>query len=210
MPNIEGLPFMVDRLPLLRDGGRPDPVSRKRATDPTMGPVREWRVLVDSLPVVRSQTMGCLEAAEGKGGAVSLKVCDRPKFDNIQQTISSTVDRIEVLETAIKKLDEIGPGLWLDDLNARLSSAKGIEAQQMERLRVVAATATAKPVYRGLGPEEALKRDEQYQRQKAIAENQIASAKAEISKLEPVAAGIREILESIADDPAAAFGAGGD
>ena len=197
---IEDLPFMVARLPLLRDEGRVDPVGRKRATDPTMGPVREWGVLVDSLPVVRSQTMGCLEAVEGKGGAVSLKVCDRPKFDSIQQTISSTVDRIAVLETAIKKLDEIGADLWLDDLNARLSSAKGIEAQQMERLRAVAAVVTGKPIYRGLGPEEALKSDEQYQRQKAIAESQIASAKAEISRLEPVAAGIREILESIADE----------
>jgi hypothetical protein len=203
MPNIEDLPFMVDRLPLLRDGGRADPVSRKRATDPTMGPVREWRVLMDSLPVVRSQTMSCLEAVEGKGGTVSLKVCDRPKFDNIQQTIASTVKRIEALEAAFMKLDEIGPGLWLDDLNARLSSAKGIEVQQMERLRAVAAGVTGKPIYRGLGPEEALKRDEQYQRQKAIAESQIASAKAEISRLEPVAAGIREILESLTDDPAA-------
>ena len=197
---IETLPFVVARLPLLRDEGRVDPVSRKRATDPTMRPVREWLILVDRLPMVRSQTMECLEATEGKGGAVSLKVCDRPKFDSIQQTISATVDRIAFLETAIKKLDEIGADLWLDDIDARLSSAKGIEAQQMDRLRAVAAGVTGKPMYRGLGPEEALKRDEQYQRQKAIAESQIASAKAEILRLEPVAASIREILEAIADE----------
>ena len=200
MPNIEGLPFVRARLSL---EGRGDPVSRKRATDPTSGPVREWRVLMDSLPMVRSQTVSCLEAVEGKGGVVSLKVCDKPKFDNIQQTIASTVKRIVILEAAITKLDEIGPDLWLDELNARLSSAKGIEVQQMERLRAVAAGVTAKPIYRGLGPEEALKRDEQYQRQKAIAESQISGAKADISRLEPVAARIREILESLTDDPAA-------
>ena len=200
MPNIEGLPFVRARLSL---EGRGDPVSRKRATDPTAGPVREWRVLMDSLPVVRSQTMSCLEAVEGKGGVVSLKVCDRPKFDNIQQTIASTVKRIEALEAAFMKLDEIGADLWLDDLSSRISSLRAVEPHQMQRLGAAAAAAAVKPIYRGLTPEEALKRDEQYQRQKAIAESQISGAKADISRLEPVASRIREILESLTDDSAA-------
>jgi len=187
---------MAARLPLLQPSLK-DPISAKRATDRTVGPIRRWRVLTENLPMIRMQTMTTLEATEGKSGAVTLRVCDREKFDALQKTIKDYQEQIAVLEEGIRKLDAIGADLWIDDLQSRLSSLAATKAQQRKVLATWANAAISKPVYRGLTPEEILGKDELYLHHKQLCEAQISKAKAEYDALLPVVEKTEEVLGSL-------------
>jgi hypothetical protein len=102
---VSELTFVTLRLPLLQP--QSDLVARKRAQDRTMTVIMKWSILCENLSMMRSQTLSCLEALEGKVGAVTLRIHDRAKFDSLQESIKQTSEQIGSLESAIRELNEL-------------------------------------------------------------------------------------------------------
>lgn len=193
---IEELPFMKARLPLLQ----PDlhgAVERKRAGDRTTFLAGSWKILSDDLPKIRAQTVTCLQATEGKNGAVVLKIADREKFDNLQSSIKNYEEQIGALENAIRELDTICPVDYLDDLRATADSLRGIEPQQQQLLSTRATVALQRGARLRQSPETILEHDQLYQSQKATIERQIATSKQNLAKVMPKIEKIEAILAGV-------------
>jgi len=194
---VEELAFMRERLPLLQPGLL-RPGDRKRAQDRTVHLAGRWKILSDDLPKIRAQTLTCLEASEGKGGAVVLRIADREKFDSLKESIKTYQEQIATTEDAIRALDEMHAG-FLDELHDTRSSLAGAEAQQRQLLSSVATGALLRGSRLRQAPEAVLEQDQIYQAQKGRCEFQIATAKkklaevvSEIEKIEAIltAAGV--------------------
>lgn len=195
-PIIEELPFMQARLRLIDPSINKSPVDAKRASDPTVAPVLKRHILLDSLPMIRSETLRCCEAVEGKGGNVGLKVCDRIKFDNLQKSIKGQLEEIAALENAIRELDGIHAG-WLDTLRSTRDSLAATEGQQKQVLAREASIALQRNAGRGKSPEDILAADQLYQAAKVRCETQISQAKRDLEKVAPEISKIESILSSV-------------
>jgi len=190
---VEELPFFRARVGLLQP--QTDLISRKRAGDRTVEIVRRYAILSENLPMVKSQTMSCLEAIEGKGGAVSLRICNRGKFDAIKQSVREMEEEQSRLEQAVRALqDLIGPADFLDEMLSRRDSLSSVEGQQRAMLSTWASAAIQKSSNKRKSAEEALAGDEIYQSKKTQAEGQIQRAKAALEPLIPQIERIETIL----------------
>ena len=192
---IEELPFVAQRLPLLQPGLR-DANDRRRAQDRTCGLVGRWKVLSDTLPKIRAATLACCEAVEAKGGAVTLKVFDRPTFINHKAAIKEHEEQIGNLESAIRELDEMHAG-FLSEMQDTRSSLATIEGQQRQMLSGVAANTLQRGARLRQSPEAILQADEIYQETRKRVESQVATAKQNLAKLEPEIAKIESILAGV-------------
>ena len=191
---IEELAFVKARLPVLQpDKG--DLVASKRAGDRTTFLVRKWKLLTDELPKIRTQTMGCLEAVEGKGGAVILRVCDRQRYDALQEAIVDRQAQITAIEQAMRELDSLNAG-WIDELRSNRDALAGTERKQRAMLTSWATSALQKNSNSSRTAEEILKGDEQYQNRKTKVEAQVARSKATLDDLILRLERIEEILSS--------------
>jgi len=192
---VEELPFMKARLHLLQPE-RSDLVAVKRAQDRTVLVVRRYLIIQENLAIARAQTLSCCEAVEGKGGAVSLKICDRSKFDVIKQSIAEMEEETGKLEQAIRELDSIHCGI-LQEMQATRDSLQGIEPQQRQMLSSVAAGALQRGGNKRQPPEEILAGDQIYLQRKTQVESQIATAKKEMGVLSPEIEQIEDILAGV-------------
>ena len=193
---IAELPFMRARLPLCAPG-LTGAIDRKRAGDSTVHLAGRWKILSDDLPKIRAQTVTCLQATEGKNGAVVLKIADREKFDNLQSSIKNYEEQIGALENAIRELNAICPVDYLDELRATADSLRGTEPQQQQLLSTHATVALQRGVRLRQSPEMVLEHDQLYQSQKATIERQIATSKQNLAKVMPKIEKIEAILASV-------------
>lgn len=199
MASIMKLPFVAARIPLLNIGTSTDANARKHSEDRTTSVIRKWATLRGELQAARGQTMNCLEATEGKGGAVVLKIADKPRFDRLQQTIADHQEQIASLEEAIRKLDDLiqanalGSG-YLQDLQHRLSSSSGSIYQQKSNITKWLTFHTQKNPR--MPPEDVLKLPE-FVAKRAEAEKIIKADEAYLAKFKPVADEIEGILASV-------------
>ncbi|MEI6103137.1 MAG: hypothetical protein WCP70_04260 [Methanothrix sp.] len=191
---IEQLPFVAARLSLLRADPH-DAHARHHAQDRTFVLVHRWKVLVDQLPMIRSSTMGCLEAVEGKNG-ITFRIANREKYDTIQTTIREHSEQITRLEIAMRELDSVGCG-WLDEMRSQRDSLAGAERQARSVLSSWASAAIQKNFGKSKSAEESLAEDPIYQAKKAGAEARIAKAKAELADLVPRLERIEDILSGV-------------
>lgn len=189
---------MQSRIQLIGYRGT-NPNDQKHASDPTTAIVRKWAETVDSLKAARSATMQTLEATEGKGGAVVLKIADKPRFDALRQAISSYQERITSFEEAIRKLDEIisvnglGAG-FLQDLKHRINSASsGIYQQKSNISKLTAFYTTQNP---RMPPEEVLKLPEFVQK-RAECERLIKLDEEYLAKFKPICDEMEGIISSV-------------
>ena len=142
--NIEDLKFFQDRLRYAVEPKNVSPHERKMAEDRTVAVVRLWESLNEELRTARGATMACLEAIEGKGEVVTLKILDRPAWDALQEVITENTSKISNLETAIIRLDELG-GPWFSELLDRVNSMGREENSRKQRIATMTAAATQKP-----------------------------------------------------------------
>ena len=191
---VEELPFMRVRLPLLQPNQK-DLIAVKRANDRTVALVRRYAILTENLPMVKSQTMSCFEAVEGKNGAVSLRICNRAKFDAIKQSVADMEEEQSRLEQAIRELDALRCG-YLSEMQDARSSLAAIEGQQRQMLSGIAAGALQRGGNRRQDPEAVLQGDQLYQQRKTQAESQIATAKKALDVLIPKIEKIEAILST--------------
>jgi chromosome segregation ATPase len=192
---IAELPFVAQRLALLQPGQH-SALDRKRVGDRTVLLIARWKILSENLPMIRAATLDCCEAVEAKGGAVTLKVFDRPKFANHKAAIREHEEQIAALEGAIRKLDEMHAG-FVGELQDTRSSLSSVEPQQRQLLSGVAATALQRGARLRQTPEVILGQDQIYQAQKAKVEGQIATAKENLAKVEPEIEKIEAILSGV-------------
>jgi len=192
---IKDLPWVRARLSLFQAGNR-DAVALKRAQDRTSLLVRRWQTLTENLSMIRAQTMTAIEATESKGGAVTLRIFDRPKFDAIKQSIRSQEEQITGLEGAIRELDGMHAG-FISEMHDLRSSLGAVEAQQRTMLNSWAATALQKRPNIRLPAEEVLATDQLYLQKKAQVETQIKNAKEGLDVLLPQIEKVEAILEGV-------------
>jgi len=198
MPGISDLPFFVDRLPLIDYRGT-NANDQKHAEDRTTRVIKKWAGAMDSLKAARSATMQTLEATEGKGGAVVLRIADKPRFEALRLEIASHEEPIGNLEAAIARLDEIiqanalGAG-WLGDLQHRLSSCNSSVYQQKSNITKYLAHFTQ--LNPRMPPEAVLELPE-FKQKRAAAEKIIESDEAHLKKMKPVVDEIERILASV-------------
>ena len=193
---IESLPFVKLRLPLLQTG-LADVFDRKRKQDRTTQLVVEWKALIETLPQVRAQTVSCCEASEGKSGAVTLKIFDRPKWDQIQTAIESFTADLESIEAAIRELNAFAATEYLFALHDTRLSLGGVEPHSRAVLTGEASAALLRGQKRGHVVEEALEKDEIYQNLKKTIEAQLATSKKNLAIVNEKIAGIEKILSGV-------------
>jgi hypothetical protein len=181
--DIMDLQFVRDRLPLLQ-ADRGDRVAMKRASDRTSRAVFRWKVLSDQLPQIKSSTMSCLEAVEGRGGTILFRIADRVQYDTIQATIKEHTEQIAALELAIRELAAMCCG-WIDEMRSQRDSLSAVENQQRSMLTSWATSALQKKVHARMSAEDILAKDETYQDKKIKVESQIARAKTALETLIP-------------------------
>lgn len=189
---IAELPFMRARLPLCSPN-LTGAIERKRAQDRTVHVAGRWKILSDDLPKIRAQTVTCLQATEGKNGAVVLKIADREKFDNLQSSIKSYEEQIANIEIAIRALDAMHAG-FLSEMQDTRSSLATVESQQQQLLSTHAAAALQRGARLRQSPEAILEQDQLYQGQKAMIERQISTSKQNLAKLAPEIEKIEDVL----------------
>ena len=191
---VEELPFVRARLALLQP--QSDAVSRQRAQDRTVLLVAKWKILNETLPMIRSSTLSTLEAVEGKAGVVSLRICYREKYDAIQKSIKETTGGITELEQASRELDEMHAG-FLSEIHNTRSSLLGVENQQRAMLNTWASSAIQRGANTRKSVEDILANDQLYQGTKSKVEFQISNAKKALDKLSPEIEKIESILASV-------------
>ena len=191
---MEELPFMKLRLAL--DDAKPgDLVAHKQRSDRTMAVLRKWAVLQDTLSKIRGAWVGCCEPTEGKNGQVSLRVVDREKWENLQDSLKSVASDFAAVEVAIRELNSIGPAEYLGALyDARFTLGR-TEATLRNTLSAEAQNAISRGRLKGLSVEAALKNDEPYLRKKALCEQQVETAKKSLVGVNEKIARIEKILE---------------
>lgn len=194
--NVESLPFVTLRRPLLRDGIT-DAIDKKRKQDRTVQLVMKWETLRETLPRVRAQTLTCLEAVEGKGGVVTLKIFDRPKWDQVQKSIAALTADLESIEAAIRELDSFAATEYLFALHDTRTSLGGVEAHSRAVLTSEASAALLRGQRRGHAVEEALEKDEIYQSRKKRVESQVETAKKSLASVSETIAKIDKILAGV-------------
>lgn len=199
MKDITILPFVAVRLPLLATVNRNNPHEVKHSQDRTTSPVRKYFDAVTKLRVARSETMSCLEAKPGRADGVTLVICERERFDELQEKIAGLQAEIASLEDAITKLDtiitsnELGDG-WLEDLRHRIESAGSNVIRQQSNISSWAGFFTTK--HAGKSPEEALQ-DPEFVERRAEAERLIELDKAYIERFKPIKKEIEQILMGV-------------
>jgi hypothetical protein len=191
-----GLPFVRGRIHPYQDD-IPEVIASQRSHDRTAILVRKYLTLVDNLPMIKSQTLTCCEVAESKGGAVVLRIFDRPKFEAIKQSIHDQEEQITAIEAAMRELDSMHCG-WIDEMLATRSSLAHVEPQQRQLLSTFATAALQRGtgLNRRQGPEACLASDQIYQKKKAQVEKQIETAKKGLDDLIPRIEKIESILSS--------------
>jgi chromosome segregation ATPase len=192
---IGELPFVTQRLALLLADPH-DANARQHAQDRTSQAVFKWKILTDQLPKIRSSTTSCLEAVEGKGGAITLRIANREQYDTTQAAITEHTDQIIALERAIRELDALHCG-WLDEMRGQRDSLSAVENQQRAMLTSWATSALQKKVHARMSAEDVLAKDEIYQDKKAKVESQIARAKTALDALIPQIEKIEDILRGV-------------
>ena len=189
--NIEDLKFFQDRLRYAVEPKNVSPHERKMAEDRTVAVVRLWESLNEELRTARGATMACLEAIEGKGEVVTLKILDRPAWDALQEVITENTSKISNLETAIIRLDELG-GPWFSELLDRVNSMGREESSRKQRIATMTAAAVAK-----IRDEAEAEKDDDVVRVKQLAREATDAANAELEKLRPLLEEIESILEGV-------------
>ena len=189
--NIEDLKFFQDRLRYAVEPKNVSPHERKMAEDRTVAVVRLWESLNEELRTARGATMACLEAIEGKGKVVTLKILDRPAWDALQEVITENTSKISNLETAIIRLDELG-GPWFSELLDRVNSMGREENSRKQRIATMTAAAVAK-----IRDEAEAEKDDDVVRVKQLAREATDAANAELEKLRPLLEEIESILEGV-------------
>ena len=189
--NIEDLKFFQDRLRYAVEPKNVSPHERKMAEDRTVAVVRLWESLNEELRTARGATMACLEAIEGKGEVVTLKILDRPAWDALQEVITENTSKISNLETAIIRLDELG-GPWFSELLDRVNSMGREENSRKQRIATMTAAAVAK-----IRDEAEAEKDDDVVRVKQLAREATDAANAELEKLRPLLEEIESILEGV-------------
>ena len=192
--DIESLPFFKDRVELAGPQGAA--INRIKCNDRTVLLIRKWQSLNMELKAARSETMSCLEASEGKGGAVVLKIADRPRFDSLQATISSHNEQIAALETAIRRLDAMGE-LWFSDLEYECGSYGRVEVGERRRIANMGAAVLQRRANTGKPTDEILAEDPEFQRLKGVCENTISDANKRLETLRPRLEEMKAILEGV-------------
>lgn len=193
---IEGLPFVKLRLPFFCDG-LIDVIDQKRKQDRTTQLIVKWKTLRETLPQVRAQTVSCCEAIEGKSGAVTLKVFDRAKWDQIQKAIESFTADLESAESAIRELNSFAATEYLFALYDARTALGGVEPHSRAVLTSEASAALLRGQKRGHAVEEALEKDEIYQNRKKTIEAQLATSKKSLAIVNEKIAGIEKILSGV-------------
>lgn len=193
---ITDLPFMKLRLPLLRDN-LTDLTDRARARDRTVHLVAKWQILRESLPQIRSQSLSCCEAVEGKGGAVTLRIFDRPKYDNIQESIKQLGDELAACETAIRELNSFAAVDYWDAMDGTRTGLGGTERATKAGLAGHAQQAIARGLRLGKNAEQSLETDQIYQKKKALVDGHVSRAKANLAKLKEKMDRVDAILRSV-------------
>lgn len=195
---VEQLAFYRARRAIFDEASRGNAIARKRAEDATSLLLREYMILSENHPLMRAQTVSCLEAVEGKSGAVTLKVCDRTKYDSLQESIKSTEERLATLAGAIRELDALGPDVLLEELRTTKAALESVEGQQMGVLNTWASSAIQRGANSRRSVEDILRTDQLYQEHKAKAETQIATAKKNLALVAPVLEKVEAILAAVA------------
>lgn len=188
--NIEDLKFFQDRLRYAVEPKNVSPHERKMAEDRTVAVVRLWESLNEELRTARGATMACLEAIEGKGEVVTLKILDRPAWDALQEVITENTSKISNLETAIIRLDELG-GPWFSELLDRVNSMGREENSRKQRIATMTAAAAK------TRDEAEAEKDDDVVRVKQLAREATDAANAELEKLRPLLEEIESILEGV-------------
>jgi hypothetical protein len=189
--NIEYLKFFQDRLRYAVEPKNVSPHEKKMAEDRTVAVVRLWESLNKELRTARGATIACLEAIEGKGEVVTLKILDRPAWDALQEVITGNTSKISNLETAIIRLDELG-GPWFSELLDRVNSTGREENSWKQRIATMTAAAIAKT-----GNEAEAEKDDEVVRVKQLAREATDAANVELKKLRPLLEEIESILEGV-------------
>jgi hypothetical protein len=192
--DIESLAFFKDRVE--RAGSNGYQINRVTCNDRTVAVVKRWMALNDELKTARAATMQTLEASEGKGGIVVLKIADKPRFDGLQATISSHNEQISALEKAIKRLDEMG-GPWYSELSDRVGGCGRVELIEKQQIARMSAGYLQKASNSGKTPDEILSSDPEFIRLKALSEEQITQANEQLKTLRPQLAEIDSILKAV-------------
>jgi hypothetical protein len=171
-------------------------IHQTRSKDRTVSVVRKAISLSKSLKDARQATLGLCEATEGKNGIVSLHVVDRPGFEALQAQIKAQSEELALIESVIKRLDEMG-GDWWQDIEDTVGSLGRTEHGENARLNNLASSVLTRRRNTGKTTEEILAADEEYQRFSKIASEQISNANRQLAALRPKLAEMKQLLESV-------------
>ena len=189
---IENLKFFQDRM-LLLNVPTSDAKSLGLSKDRTTTIVRKYIENMQTLRVARAETTTCIEAKPGKGDTVSLVVCERERFDELQTTIKATTERIKSLETAIERLDAMG-ATFLSDLQQRsLNASSSIIRQQSNIASYTSIFSARNPTK---SPEEVLQLPE-FVKKRAVAEGIIHNSQATLAELKAKITEIEAVLSAV-------------
>lgn len=193
---IENLKFFKDREALAGADGFQ---LGHRHEDRTVSVVKKWIALSTELKAARQATISHCEVIEGKNGIVSLRVVDRAGFEALQAQIKARSEELTAVESAICKLDEIANGgeLWFEELEYAVGSLGNTEGHERRRLANLASATLSRRMNTGKSTEEILSEDEEYQRIKGIAEEQISNANKQLAVLRPKLETMKTLLNGV-------------
>lgn len=191
---VEELGFYRTRVHLL-NAPRGAPVNQSHLQDRTVLLVSKFLTLKGELAVARKETMSCLEAIEGKNGAVTLKVLERETFNGLQDLIKDHMQQITAVEGAIRRLDSLGYG-WYGCLSDEAAGLSHLEEEINARMSKTATWVLKMEGRSGLSPQDILSNNPEYSARKAEADKDLAAGKARLAKVKPALAEFDRILSS--------------
>jgi len=192
--SLEELPFVQLRRSLFESN---DLVAIKRQQDRTTKLILRVDILQETIPKIRSSTLSCCEAVEGKNGAVAIRIFDEQKWANLQESLKTFNTDLVACEAAIRELDSFAATDYLEALLDTRSNLSGTERTLQNMLSAEAQAAIARGRQRGQFVDDALATDQIYCRKKKLAEDQTARAKKALASVNERIKRIDNILSSV-------------
>lgn len=192
--SLEELPFVQLRRSLFESN---DLVAIKRQQDRTTKLILRVDILQETIPKIRSSTLSCCEAVEGKNGAVAIRIFDEQKWANLQESLKTFNTDLVACEAAIRELDSFAATDYLEALLDTRSNLSGTERTLQNMLSAEAQAAIARGRQRGQFVDDALATDQIYCRKKKLTEDQTARAKKALASVNERIKRIDNILSSV-------------
>lgn len=170
-----------------------DARKQEQSRDRTTDVIRRYIENLQTLRLSRAETMSCIEAKPGRGDGVTLVICEKERFEDLQKNIADCNENIKKLETAIQRLDEMG-GPFLDEIKQRAFNSSNSMLTQQSNISSYSAFYAMRN--RGKSPEEILQLPE-FVRKRTQAETIISKSQTRLAESEKLIKEIEDVLTSV-------------